>query len=118
MSEESFIEKQEENISNQIFSVSACMIGVCFTVINLIHISVVAKGIETLGDELTALDAVIFVLACFMSYVAIKTKNRKRRLYLEKLTDGVFLSGLLLMVFVCIFVVYTFSLPIQGSRAL
>ena len=33
MSQETFIEKQEENIAIHIFSVSAAMVGVCLTVI-------------------------------------------------------------------------------------
>ena len=110
MPEESFIEKQEKNISEHIFAVSAGLVGVCFTVINLIHISSATRGVGAIGDNLTAADAVIFILASFLSYLGMKTKDRKRKLWLEKLTDYTFLSGLFLMVLVCLFVVYTFSL--------
>ena len=114
MIEESFIEKQEENIAGHIFSVSAGMVGVCLTVISLIHIGITMRGVGTLGDDLTALDAIIFILACFTSYSAMKTKDRKRRLLLEKIADRIFLSGLSLMVMVCLFVVYSFSIPGSG----
>lgn len=110
MTEESFIEKQEESISHHIFPVSAGMVGVCLTVISLINISSAVKKIDTLCDDLTALDAVVFILSCYLSYVAIKTKDRKRKLLLEKLADRVFLFGLFTMVLVCIFVVYKFSI--------
>ena len=83
MSQESFIEKQEENISIHIFSVSAAMIGVCLTVIGILNIVSSFKKIETLGDEITALDAIFFLIACVVSYVAIKTKARKRKYLLE-----------------------------------
>ncbi len=88
MSEDSLIEKQEEHISTHIFSASAGMIGVCLTVISLINVSHAVNKINTLGDDLTAIDALIFILACCLSYMAMKTKDRKRRLSLEQAADG------------------------------
>jgi len=109
MPQESFIEKQEESISPHIFSVSAGMVGVCLTVVSLINIITTVKKIDTLGDDLTAFDAVIFILSCYLSYMSMKTKDRKRRLLLERIADRIFLFGLLLMVLVCLFIVYCFS---------
>ena len=105
MPQETFIEKQEENIAIHIFSVSAAMVGVCLTVIGIINVITSFKKIETFGDELTAIDAIIFLGACIISYAAIKTKDRKRRLILEKVSDMTFLTGLTVMVFVCLFIV-------------
>jgi len=116
MPEESFIEKQEENISPHVFSVSAAMVGVCLTVISLINISIAIKKIDTIGDDLTAFDAVIFILSCYLSYVAMRTNNRKLRLLLEKWAGRIFLLGLFMMVLVCLFVVYKFSIPVSVSR--
>ena len=109
MAQPSFIEKQEESISPHIFSVSAGMVGVCLTVISLINVSSAIKKINTIGDDLIALNAVIFILSCFLSYTAMKTQKRKRRLLLEKAADRIFLTGLFLTVIVCLFVVYSFS---------
>ena len=111
--EESFIEKQEENISSHIFPVSAGMVGVCLTVISLINVSSGIRKAGTIGDDLTAVDALVFILSCYLSYRAMKTKDRKNRLFLEKVTDRLFLFGLALMVAVCFFVVYAFTFSIQ-----
>jgi len=105
MPQESFTEKQEENISIHIFSVSAAMVGVCLTVIGILNIVSSFKKIETLGDEITALNAIFFLFSCIISYTAIKTKARKRRYLLEKIADSVFLIALSLMVIVCITIV-------------
>ncbi len=105
MPQETFIEKQEENIAIHIFSVSAAMVGVCLTVIGILSIVTTFKKIETIGDELTAIDAIIFLGACITAYMAIKTKERKRRLILEKTSDFAFLAGLALMVIVCVIIV-------------
>jgi hypothetical protein len=106
MAQETFIEKQEESIVVHIFSVSAGMVGVCLTVIGILNVITTFKNIDTLGDEITAVDAIIFLGSCIISYVAIRTKERKLRLKLERMSDGIFLTGLALMAIVCIFIVY------------
>ncbi len=106
MPQETFIEKQEESISIHIFSVSAAMVGVCLTVIGIINVITNFKKIATLGDEITAIDAIIFLGSCIISYIAIKTKERKLRLILEKISDTIFLTGLAVMVVVCLFIVF------------
>lgn len=106
MPQETFIEKQEENIAIHIFSVSAAMVGVCLTVIGILNIITTFREIDTLGDEITAIDAIIFLVTCIISYAAIKTKERKRKLVLEKISDITFLTGLAMMVIICVFIVY------------
>jgi hypothetical protein len=106
MPQETFIEKQEENISVHIFSVSSAMVGVCLTVIGIIHILTTYCKTQTIADDIMAIDAIFFLCACAVSYFAIKTKERKRRLLLERMADGIFLSGLAIMVFMCLFIVY------------
>ncbi len=108
MPEETFLERQEENISIHIFSVSAALVGVCLTVVGLFSISNTLKKIETLGDELITLNAVLFLISCLMSYMALRTKFRKRRYTLEKIADGFFLLGLSLMAIACILIVRQF----------
>ena len=106
MSEESFIEKQEQNISIHIFSVSAAMIGVCFTVIGIIGVMTNYSKVNTVGDDITALDAFLFLAACIVSYVAMRTQTRKIRYTLEKIADGFFLGALTLMAGVGAFLVF------------
>jgi len=102
------MEKQEESIAIHIFSVSAAMVGVCLTVIGIFGIITAYNKINTLADEFTAVAAIIFLSSCSISYAAIKTRDRKHRLLLEKICDGFFLTGLAAMVMICIFIVYKF----------
>jgi len=104
MPQETFIEKQEESIAIHVFSVSAAMVGVCLTVIGIINIVTSVKKIETLADEIVALDAIIFITSCVLSYIAMKIKEKSRRILLEKIVDIIFLSGLALIVGICIFI--------------
>ena len=106
MPNQNFLEKQEDNLAVHIFTVSAGMVGVCITVIGIINIITSAKKIATLIDDITAINAVIFLLACIISYIAIKTRGKQLRLLLEKIADGIFISGLILMVIICFSIVY------------
>jgi hypothetical protein len=105
MTQETFLEKKEENIAMHIFAVSAALVGVCFTMIGIIGVIYSFNKMNTWADEITAFDAVLFLSACFFSYVAIKTKERKPRLALEKTADTFFLSGLTVMIVICVFIV-------------
>jgi drug/metabolite transporter (DMT)-like permease len=109
MPTETFIEKQEENIAIHIFTVSAAMVGICLTVIGILSFIVTANKIETFGDDITAMAAIIFLVSCIIAYTAIKTKERKRRLKLEKIADAFFIVGLTLMVIVCFLIVYALN---------
>ena len=106
MQEESFIEKQEGSLSIHIFEVSAALVGVCLTVIGIIGLITSLKKMETLADEITALDAVIFLAACIAAYMGIKTRDRRRRLKLERTADTFFITGLCGMVLICLLIVF------------
>jgi hypothetical protein len=115
MTPESFIEKQEESIVTHIFSVSAAMVGVCLTAIGIINIITVFNKTQSLADDITVVDAILFLASCLLSYTAIKTKNRKLRLKLERITDIFFISALILMVLVGLLLVYClYSKPLAS----
>lgn len=105
MDEQNFLEKQESNIAIHVFSVSSAMIGVCFTVIGIINFISTKK---TIVDEITSVDALIFLVACISSYRAMKTKNIEKRYLLEKRVDFIFILGLTLMGLICIIITLHF----------
>ncbi len=105
MDDKNFLEKQESSIAMQVFTVSSGLIGVCFTVIGIINI---IGTRETMLDEITAINALIFLFACIFSYTAMKTRNPEKRFLLEKRVDMVFISGLSLMVIICLFIAFNF----------
>ena len=66
------------------------------------------KALNTFGDDLLAFDAMLFLGACLLSYWALRTRGRRRRLKTEKLADIIFLAALSLMVVVCGLITYEF----------
>lgn len=91
----------EEDISIHILSVSAAMVGVCLTVIGLIRIVITIGKFDTIADNLLAVASLIFLISCFCSYWALRTRGTRRMHRLERIADAAFLLGLLLMVVVC-----------------
>lgn len=96
----------EEDVSIHIFTASAAMVGVCLTVIGLIRVALTIHGGATLADDLLAIDAFLFLVSCLLSYFALRTRSARRMYRVERLADGVFITGLILMSFICGFIVY------------
>ncbi len=104
-------EKQlEEDISIHIFTVSAGMVGVCLTVIGLLRVVITLRKTDTFADDLLALDALLFLIACLSSYWALRTRSAQRMRRVERFADVVFLLALVLMAVICGFVTYAITI--------
>ncbi|BCG45352.1 hypothetical protein GEOBRER4_n0106 [Citrifermentans bremense] len=91
----------EEDISVHIFTASAAMVGVCLTVIGLVRVFITIKGVNTLADDILSAASLVFLTSCSLSYWALRTRKRRRMHKIERLADGAFIFGLILMVSVC-----------------
>jgi len=100
----------EEDICIHIFTVSAGMVGVCLTVIGLLHVVTAVRKVDTIADNLLAIDAILFLFSCLMSYWALRTRSVRRMHLVERLADFVFLFALLAMGGICAFVAYVVAL--------
>ena len=96
----------EEDIAIHIFSVSAAMVGVCLTVIGIIHLVISSANVSTLADDLLALDSLIFLSACLLSYSAMRSHSREVWRRRERIADAFFIGALLLMVAACGLITY------------
>jgi hypothetical protein len=94
-------QRREESVAVHIFTVSAGMIGVCLTVIGIIHVVRALRGIDTITDGLVALDAFAFFASCLLAYAALRTRASARMRHLERVADGIFLTALSIMAVCC-----------------
>lgn len=106
MSDEDPRSPLEEDVCIHIFSVSAAMVGVCLTVIGLIRIVITVGNSDTFADDLLAMDAILFLISCLLSYWALRTRNVRRMHRVERVADYVFVAAMVLMVIICGFVTY------------
>lgn len=95
----------KESIAPHIFVASAGLVGACLTVIGIVQVVISAKVLDTIVDELLAIDATIFLVSCVLSYWVIR-RGEQRLHSVERLADAFFGGGLLLMVVICGLITY------------
>ena len=100
-------QSNEREICIHIFGVSAALVGVCLTVIGIFRAISALKDFSTIGDDILAVNALIFLAACMFAYFALRSNHIQRKRQLEKLADTFFLAGLSLMTIVCALITYT-----------
>lgn len=103
----------EEDICIHIFTVSSAMVGVCLTVIGIIRVVIALGEIDTLADDLLAVDAFLFLVAALISYTALRTRTARRMQKVERLADAVFVAAMVLMTVIC--AVITFAISMAGK---
>lgn len=99
----------EADICVHIFTVSAGMVGVCLTVIGILRVVITARKIDSVADDLLAIDAVLFLVSCLLSYWALRTRSIRRMHRVERCADSIFLLALLFMVVICGFITYALT---------
>jgi len=106
MSEKQMEQELEVDLCLLIFSVSAALLGVCLTVLGIFKLLTQIKELQTYGDDLLAVDAVLFLISCLLSYWALRTRGRQRVRSLEIVADVIFLIALCLMALICGLITY------------
>ena len=101
----------EQDICIHIFTVSSAMVGVCLTVIGLIRVVITFGRADTLADDFLAVDALLFLISCLLSYWALRSRSVRRVHRLEKIADGIFILAMIGMVIICALITYTISIP-------
>lgn len=89
-----------------IFGASVAMVGVCLTVIGLFKVVTSAKNVSTVGDDLLALDALLFLISAMLSYWAMRHRGRRELPDVERAADYVFLAAMVLMVVIAALMTY------------
>jgi len=98
----------ETQISIHIFSVSAALVGVCLTVIGIFRAVGELNNFSTFGDNILAIDAIIFLASCIFAYSSLRSQKIEKQRKLEKIADTLFIVGLSMMAIVCAIIAYTF----------
>jgi len=86
----------EEDICVHIFTTSAVMLGVCMTVVGVLHVVTVLRNVDVVGDDILSINSIVYLAACLSAYWALRTRSKKRNHLLERTADWLFLAGLIL----------------------
>lgn len=99
-------ESREHDLTMHVFAVSAGMVGVCLTAIGILSLVAAQTNVQTLGDDLLAIDAVLFVICTFLAFWSFKTRNQTTRRRLRLVVDTLFLAALPGMGAICAVIAY------------
>lgn len=94
-------DRREHELTLQVFTVSAGMVGVCLAAIGILRVVVSQTQVQTLGDDLLAIDAVAFLASCFLAFWSFKAARTVMRRRLRNWADATFLLGLAGMAGTC-----------------
>lgn len=86
----------DDDICVHIFTASAAMVGVCLTVIGIIRLVISLRRADILVDDLLAVDAILYLGSCLISYWALRGRSQRRNHRLERIADAIFLIALTL----------------------
>jgi hypothetical protein len=84
-----------------IISVAAGMLGVCLTAIGLIGVIKATSSIETLCDELLAINSFMYLGVAVIAFVALRSPLRKRLIGITKIVDILFCLALIVTAAAC-----------------
>lgn len=102
-------QRLDHDICVHIFTASAAMVGVCLTVIGIIRVVISLRRPDVFGDDLLAINAMIYLAACLVSYWALRTRNLGRNHRLERCADVLFLGALVLTAVNAAFIAWAVS---------
>jgi len=99
---------QEDQIEERLYThlitllaVSTGMVGVCLTAISLIGIFKSHSKLDTVLDEIVAVDSLLYVAVCLLIFLALRTPLKKRSSALALTVDLIFSLALILTAIAC-----------------
>ena len=106
MSDRPSDERRDYELAMHIFTVSSGMVGVCLTGVGLMRVVSTLDSLTHIGDDLIAIDALLFLVACLLAFFSFRLRDARRRRTVRIAADAVFLIALGLMVAVCCVITY------------
>jgi hypothetical protein len=99
----------DDDICVHIFTASAAMVGVCLTVTGIIRVVISLRQSDLFADDLLAVNALLYLASCLLSYWALRTRSVLRNYRLERAADIVFTVALTLTAVNCGYITWAIS---------
>lgn len=92
--------------SPYILSSASNFLGLCFIVLTSIKFFNLLE--KSIIDEVIAVAALIFMTSCIFSFLSMRSKIERKKVRYENIADYLFMSGLVVIYFVTIIIVFDF----------
>jgi cytochrome bd-type quinol oxidase subunit 2 len=88
--------------SQHILGTAANLLGFCLFILTSLHLTDNTEN--SLIDELTSVVALFLTVSSILSFISLKTENKKRELKLERIADFLFIFSLVGILCIILFV--------------
>jgi hypothetical protein len=92
--------------SQHILSTSTNLLGFCLFIITSLHLT--NKMENSIVNEFTSIVAILLTISSVLSFVSIRTEDKKKEYLFEKYADYIFLSSLLCIFGIIVFIFINF----------
>ena len=92
--------------SQHILATAANLLGFCLFIITSLHLS--NQSENNLIDEFTSVVALCLTISCVLSFISLRTENKKREYEMEKIADYLFILSLIGIFGIIIFIIINF----------
>ncbi|MDN3548228.1 hypothetical protein [Mucilaginibacter aquaedulcis] len=94
------------NTSQHILGPSTSLLGFCLVVVTSFHLT--NKSDTSIIDEFTSGIAMMLILSCIFSFMAIRAKDQKKTIKLEAVAEYIFLIALIGIMLIIMLLVFKF----------
>jgi branched-subunit amino acid permease len=98
---------RNERILERLLSAATSMTGICVGLLGAVNAFSRSQKIDTFADDILALNALLFLICCYLIVWALRTASRRRTQQLLYGTEYLFLAAMTLLVMVGFFTVYS-----------
>ncbi|MFT4046842.1 MAG: hypothetical protein QM661_09130 [Solimonas sp.] len=98
---------REIQVLERLLSTSGSMTGVCVALLSVVQIIADSRKVQTLVDDVLAVDSLFFLVCCHLAIWALRTRHSRRAHLLSKAVDYIFLTGMTGLVIIGFMIVYT-----------
>ena len=100
-------ELRNERILERLLSAATSMTGICVGLLGAVNAFNRSRNVDTLADDILALNALLFLICCYLIIWALRTLSRRRAARLLLMVEYTFLGAMTLLVLTGFFVVYS-----------
>lgn len=98
---------RNERILERLLSAATSMTGICVGLLGAVNAFSRSQKIETVADDVLALNALMFLVCCYLIVWGLRTRSRHTTARLLTSTEYLFLAAMTLLVLTGFFVVYS-----------
>ena len=98
---------RHERILERLLTAATSMTGICVGLLGAVNAFSRSRNTETVADDVLALNALMFLVCCYLVVWGLRTGSRRRTARLLAAVETLFLAAMTLLVLIGFFVVYS-----------